>query len=78
VRVALCMMAAALAGPMAGCGPSPDYAPVPQVDYGYVRPFGYAPPRSGNSSSGAGTSKWDYYRNYRGSFHRGPESFDGS
>ena len=70
MRVGLYVLAAALAGPMAGCGNGdPDVHPIREPDYGYVRPFGYTP----SGSSSGSTSKYDYYRNYRGTIHPGPE-----
>jgi hypothetical protein len=78
MRAARYVLAAALAGTMAGCGQSgdPDTHPMREPDYGYVTPYGYSPSRSsfGTSSSDRSTSKWDYYRNYRGTIHPGPES----
>jgi len=66
MRVRLYVLAAALAG----CGNGdPDVHPIREPDYGYVRPFGYTP--SGPSSGS--TSKWDYYRNYRGTIHQGSQ-----
>ncbi len=71
MRVALCILSAALAGTMAGCAQSGDLDthPIREPDYGYVSPYGYSPSRA---SSG---SRWDYYRNYRGTIHPGPESY---
>ena len=73
MRVGLYVLAAALAGTMAGCGHSADLDthPIREPDYGYVTPYGYSPSRSASSS----TSKWDYYRNYGGNLHPGPESY---
>lgn len=76
MRAALCVLAATLAGisagPMAGCSQSGnlDTHPIREPDYGYVAPYGYSPSRSSASSS-----KYDYYRNYRGTIHPGPESY---
>jgi hypothetical protein len=78
MRVALFVLAAALAGTMAGCAQPGDLDthPIREPDYGYVSLYGYSPSRSsGYSSSDRSTSKWDYYRNYRGSLHPGPESY---
>jgi len=77
MRAALYVLAA-LAGTMAGCGQSSDLDthPIREPDYGYVTPYGYSPSRSSSaySSSDRSASKWDYYRNYRGNLHPGPES----
>jgi hypothetical protein len=70
MRVALCGLAAALAGTMAGCGRDLDTRPIQEPEYGYVSAYGYTP----GSSSGY-ASKWDYYRNYRGRLHPGSESY---
>jgi len=78
MRVELYVLAAALAGTMVGCGRSDlDTHPVREPQYGYVTPYGYSPSRSSSSSSSSdrSTSKWDYYRNYRGSLHPAPEGF---
>jgi len=79
MRVGLYVLAAALAGSMAGCSGSgdPDIHPIREPDYGYVRPFGYTPggSSSSTSSSDRSTSKYDDYRNYRGTIHPGPESY---
>jgi len=75
MRVPLYVLAAALASTSAGCGNGdPDVHPIREPDYGYVRPFGYTPSgaASGSMSSGS-TSKWNYYRNYRGTIHQGSE-----
>ena len=72
MRVALYVLAAALAGTVAGCGQSSDLDthPIREPDYGNVSPYGYSPSRSSSSSSSSDryTSKWDYYRNYRKSY----------
>jgi hypothetical protein len=72
MRAALYVLAA-LAGTVAGCSQSgnPDVHPIREPDYGYVSPYGYTPSRS----SAGSTSKYDYYRNYRGTIHPGPESY---
>ena len=75
MRVALYGLAAALAGTMAGCGQDLDTHPIREPEFGYVAAYGYTPPSSGYSSSGRSDSKWDYYRNYRGRLHPGPESY---
>jgi hypothetical protein len=79
MRVAPYVLAAALTGTMAGCGRSADLDthPIREPEYGYVTPYGYSPSRSSSSysSSGRSTSKWDFYRNYRGNLHPGPESY---
>jgi hypothetical protein len=79
MRVALCVLAAALAGTTVGCAQSGDLDthPIREPDYGYVSPYGYSPSRSSSSysSSDRSASKWDYYRYYRGSLHPGPESY---
>ena len=62
-----------LAAAMAGCSQSGgdlDTHPMREPDYGYVTPYGYSPSRSSSSSS-----KYDYYRNYRGTIHPGPEGY---
>jgi len=79
MRPAVYVLAAALAGPTAGCSQSgnPDIHPIREPDYGYVAPYGYTPGRSSSSSTSSdrSTSKWDYYRNYRGTIHPGPEGY---
>ena len=66
------VLAAILAGTVAGCGASYyegyryDYGP----QYAYASSPGYYPSRSYSYDS-----KWDYYRNYNGSLHPGPEHY---
>ena len=73
MRFAPCILAVALVGVVSGCGyysrtyetgPSYAYAPAPgyyETRYSYD-PYVYE-------------SKWDYYRNYNGSLHPGPEHY---
>ena len=79
MRAAPLVLAAALAGTTAGCSGSgdPDIHPIREPEYGYVRPFGYTPGGSSSSysSSDRSTSKYDYYRNYRGTIHPSPEAY---
>ena len=77
MRIAPCMLAAVLALTAAGCtyydrgygyrygppGPSPNYAYAPQ--------YSNETPDTRYSYS----SKWDYYRNYGGTYHPGPEQY---
>ena len=78
MRLAPCVLAAALAGTVVGCAQP--------YDYGYGPNYAYAPPYSYNSSRYsygyyspsdryAYSSRWDYYRNYNGSLHPGPEHY---
>ena len=76
MRVVPCVrgvLAAAVAATAAGCNPYPygsrgyDYGP------SFSRVPGYQTGSAYGSSSDS--SKWDYYRNYRGNPHPGPESF---
>ena len=68
----LAVLAAMVAATAAGCDPYPygsrgyDYGP----NFGRVP--GYRPGSAYGSSSDS--PKWDYYRNYRGSLHPGPET----
>jgi len=73
MRVGLYVLTAALAGPVAACGHSADLdtRPIREPDYGYVSSCGYTPSRSSSGS----VSKWDNYRNYRGTIHPGPETY---
>jgi len=63
-----------MAATAAGCNAYPygssryDYGPSLDRVPGYQP--GYA-----NKSAAADRSKWDYYRNYQGSLHPGPEKF---
>lgn len=70
------LVAAALAGTVAGCaqpyyGYRSDYGP----NYAYAPGYTYYPSRYSYSypPPGGYTSKWDYYRHYSGSLHPGPE-----
>ena len=68
----LTVLAAALAATAVSCDPYPYGSS--RHDYGpsFDRVPGYQPGSSYGSSSDS--SKWDYYRNYRGNLHPGPES----
>ncbi len=82
MRFAPFVLAVVLAGALAGCARpyyqaySYDYGPT----YAYAAPaahYYYYPARYSYSYSPARyyTSKWDYYRNYQGSLHPGPEGY---
>jgi len=64
------VLAAALAGTVAGCA-EPYYG---GSRYGYSPQYAYAPEPT-YSSRYSYDSKWDYYRNYQGSTHPGPERY---
>jgi hypothetical protein len=83
-RVAPWILAVALAGAMSGCGsyysrtyetgPSYAYAPAP----GYSSNYAYAPQYSNETPASrydGYSSKWDYSRNYGGTYHPGPEQY---
>lgn len=78
MRVASCVLALVLAGFVAGCGSyyydrygyGPSYAYAPAPGYYYRSGYSYPPPDRYYYSS-----RWDYYRNYNGSFHPGPERY---
>jgi hypothetical protein len=54
-----------------GCGQDLDTHPMREAEYGHVSAYGYTP----GDPSGRYASKWNYYRNYRGRLHPGPESY---
>jgi hypothetical protein len=72
MKVGPCVLAVLAAATATGCNPNPygsrgyDYGP------SFDRVPGYQPGSFNGTSSDL--SKWDYYRNYRGSSHPGPES----
>jgi len=70
-----CVLALVLAATAAGCA-EPYYG---SARYGYGPNYAYAPygyyPSSSYSDRYAYSSRWDYYRNYNGSFHPGPERY---
>jgi hypothetical protein len=65
------LLAIAVAATAAGCNPYPygtrgyDYGPSFERVPGYQPGYAYRP--------ASGDSKWDYYRNYQGSFRTPPE-----
>jgi hypothetical protein len=71
MRAAACVLTVALAATATGCDSSPygtrgyDYGPSFDRVPGYQPGYAY--------KSAADGSKWDYYRNYQGSFRKGPE-----
>ncbi len=77
MRIAPCVLAVVLAGTAAGCADpygyryGPNYASAP---YGY-RPSGYYSETYYPSDRYYYSSKWDYYRNYNGAVHPGPEHY---
>jgi len=84
MRVAPFIAAAVLVGSVTGCGASysdgyrygytPQYVYAPQPAY-YAPQYVYAPEPVYYGSTYNYDSKWDYYRNYNGSFHPGPEHY---
>ena len=71
MRFAPYVLAALLAGTVAGCGVSYHEG----YRYGYAPEYAYAPAPGYYSSRYSYDSKWDYYRNYNGSLHPGPEHY---
>jgi hypothetical protein len=83
MRLAPCILAVALAGAVSGCGsyysrtyetaPGYAYAPAPvySANYAYAPQYYNETPASRYGYS----SKWDYYRNYGGTYHPGPEAY---
>jgi hypothetical protein len=79
MRFAPYLIAAALIGSVAACQPYygdgyryyPNYAYAPGYTYYYPSRYSYSYyPRDHYY-----TSRWDYYRNYQGSLHPGPENY---
>ena len=79
-RWAVGMLGLALAGAAAGCA-DPYYGNGYRYGPNYYGPNyayasgGYYPPPRTYSDRYYYSSKWDYYRNYQGSFHPGPEQY---
>jgi hypothetical protein len=79
MRLAPCVLALTLAGAVAGCGSyysrTYDYGP----SYAYAPAPGYYTTSYAYSSTPADryvySSRWDYYRNYNGAYHPGPEHY---
>jgi hypothetical protein len=83
------VIAVVLAATAAGCadpyysGTRYGYSPGYSYNYAYGRPgyspnYAYAPQYSNETPASryAGySSKWDYYRNYGGTYHPGPETY---
>jgi hypothetical protein len=71
MRLAACVLAAVVAVTVAACQPYPYGSS--RYDYGpsFERVPGYQPGQTYGSSA----SKGDYYRNYQGSLHPGPEMY---
>jgi len=75
MRLAAFVLALVAAATAAGCNASPygtrgyDYGPSFDRVPGYQAGSGSAP------TDRSAASKWDYYRNYRGSLHPGPEMY---
>ncbi len=75
MRAASCLLAIVVAAAAAACDPYPygtrgyDYGP------SFDRVPGYQPGSGSASAGSSSASKWDYYRNYQGSFHRGPQTY---
>ena len=75
-RLAPCAIALVLAGTAAGCADPYYYGNGYRYGYGPNYAYasgGYYPPTY--SDRYYYNSKWDYYRNYQGSFHPGPERY---
>jgi len=76
MRYAPVVLVAVVAATAAGCSYSdgtrygystgPNYAYAPQPYYGYSTPA---------SRYNGYSSRWDYYRNYGGTYHPGPETY---
>jgi hypothetical protein len=83
MRLVPCILAVTLAGAVSGCGsyysrtyePGPSYAYAPAP--GYSPNYAYAPQYSNETPASryGYSSKWDYYRNYGGTYHPGPETY---
>jgi hypothetical protein len=79
MRLAPCVLAVALAGAASGCGSyysrtyetGPSYAYAPAPGY-YTTGYTYS---SVPADRYGYDSKWDYYRNYNGAYHPGPERY---
>ena len=83
MRIAPCVLAAVLAVTASGCaryeydrgyayGPSYAYAaPGNSPNYAYAPQYSNETPASRYGYY----SKWDYYRNYGGTYHPGPEQY---
>ncbi len=69
MRAAPCVLAAIVAATLASCQTYP-YASS-RYDPSFERVPGYQPGQGYSS----GWSRWDYYRNYQGSLHPGPEKY---
>ena len=78
MRFAPCVLAVVLAATAAGC--ADPYYSGNRYGYrpGYSPNYAYAPQYSNETPDTryAGySSKWDYYRNYGGTYHPGPEQY---
>ncbi len=79
MRLAPCVLAVALAATAAGCA-DPYYGNGYRYGYGspgYSPNYAYAPQYSNETPASRYrySSQWDYYRNYGGTYHPGPEQY---
>ena len=74
MRATRCLLALVVTATAAGCNAYPYGSG--RYDYGpsFDRVPGYQPGYAYKSAAADG-SKWDYYRNYQGSLHPGPEKY---